>query len=54
MFSLAVSMNANAGNSQIKHCPSPKYFKVRNFFETEFRNFAFFWQIFKRLELRNI
>ena len=25
VFSLAVSMNANIKNSQIKRCPSPKY-----------------------------
>ena len=26
VFGLAVSMNANTKNSQIKHCPCPKYF----------------------------
>ena len=25
LFSLAISMNANTRNSQIKHCPCPKY-----------------------------
>ena len=32
-------MNANTENSQIKHCPCPKYFKVRNFCETKVTNF---------------
>ena len=31
LFNVAVSMNANTENSQIKNCPYPKYFKVRNF-----------------------
>ena len=30
VFSLAVSMNANTKNSQIKHCPSPKYIVIKN------------------------
>ena len=29
VFSLAVSMNANAINSQIKHCPYPKYVVIQ-------------------------
>ena len=29
VFSLAVSMNANTKNSQIKHCPSPKYVMIK-------------------------
>ena len=28
VFSLAVSMNANTKNSQIKHCPCPKYVMI--------------------------
>ena len=40
VFNLAVSMNANTGNSQIKHQPCSKYFKVRNFSETKFCDFA--------------
>ena len=27
-FSIAVSMNANTENSQIKHCPCPKYLVI--------------------------
>ena len=54
VFSLAVSMNANTENSEIKHCPYTKYFKVKNFCETKFRNIAIFWQIRESLELRNI
>ena len=54
VFSLAVSMNANTENSQIKHCPCPKYFKVRHFCETKFCDFAIFWQICESLEPRNI
>ena len=29
VFSLAVSMNANTKNSQVKHCPSPKYVVIK-------------------------
>ena len=29
VFSLAVSMNANTKNSQIKHCPCPKYVMIK-------------------------
>ena len=29
VFSLAVSMNANTKNSQIKHCPCPKYLVIK-------------------------
>ena len=36
-FNLAVYMNANNENSRIKHCPYPKYFKVRKFSETKIR-----------------
>ena len=54
MFSLAVSMNADTENSLIKYCPCPKYFKVRNFCETKFWDFAIFWQIRESLEPRNI
>ena len=50
VFSFAVSMNANTENSQIKYCPCPKYFKVRNFHETKYHNFAIFWQIRESLE----
>ena len=28
-FSLTVSMNVNTKNSQIKHCPCPKYFAIK-------------------------
>ena len=28
LFSLAVSLNANTENSQIKHCPCPKYLAI--------------------------
>ena len=54
VFSLAVSMNANTKNSQIKYCPYQKYFKVRNFCETRFRIFAIFRQIRKSLETRDV
>ena len=47
LFNLAVSMNANTENSQIKHCPCPKYFKVRNFCETKFCDFGFFGKFTK-------
>ena len=29
VFSLAVSMNANTNNSQIKHCPCSKYVVIK-------------------------
>ena len=29
VFSLAVSVNANTKNSQIKHCPCPKYVMIK-------------------------
>ena len=29
VFSLAVSMNTNTKNSQIKHCPCPKYVAIK-------------------------
>ena len=54
VFGLAVSMNANTENSQIKYCPCPKCFKVRNFCETKFCDFAIFWQICKTFEPQNI
>ena len=40
VFNLAVSMNVKTESSQIKNCPCPKYFKVRNFSETKFRDLA--------------
>ena len=40
VFNLAVSMNVNTERSQKKNCPYPKYFKVRNFSETKFRDLA--------------
>ena len=33
---LAVSMNSNTENSQIKYCPWPKYLEVRNFAKQSF------------------
>ena len=30
---------------EVKHTIDKKYFKVKNFRETKFRDFAFFWQI---------
>ena len=42
VFNLPVSMDANTESSKIKHYPYPKYFKVRNFCETKFRDFATF------------
>ena len=53
-FSLAVSMNVNTEYSQIKYCPCPKYFKVRNFRTAKFRDFAIFWRIHESLESWNI
>ena len=29
VFSLVVSLNANTENSQIKHCPCPKYVMIK-------------------------
>ena len=29
VFSIAVSVNANTKNSQIKHCPCPKYVMIK-------------------------
>ena len=43
VLKLAISMNANTENSQIKHCPCSKYLKVR-----------IFWQIRESLEPRKI
>ena len=47
VFSLAVSMNANTENSQIKHCPCPKYFKVRPFVKQSFVILRFFGKFAK-------
>ena len=45
VFNLPFSMDANSESSKIKHYPYPKHFKVRNFCETNFRDFATFDKI---------
>ena len=48
---LAVSMNSNTENSQIKYCPWPKYLEVRNFSKQSFtilRSFEKFAKVWNR------